>query len=113
MRAKLERIAAGKIEFDRPVVSLSDSVMTLSCRPGEKAEGSFTLTADRPIKGVAYASTSRMTLEHASFYSRAARIFCAFDARGFWGGEEIEGEFCVVTEAGEFHIPYTVRIEPH
>lgn len=113
MRAKLERIAAGKIEFDRPVVSLSDSVMTLSCRPGEKAEGSFTLTADRPIKGVAYASTSRMVLEHASFHSRAARIFCAFDARGFWGGEEIEGEFCVVTEAGEFHIPYTVRIEPH
>ena len=44
MRAKLERIAAGKIEFDRPVGSLSDSVMTLSCRPGEKAEGSFTLT---------------------------------------------------------------------
>ena len=39
MRAKLERIAAGKIEFDRPVVTLSDSVVTLSCRPGEKAEG--------------------------------------------------------------------------
>ena len=77
MRAKLERIAAGKIEFDRPVVTLSDSVVTLSCRPGEKAEGSFTLTADRPVKGMAYASTSRMTLEHPSFHSRTARIFCS------------------------------------
>ena len=113
MRAKLERIAAGKIEFDRPVVSLSDSVITLSCRPGEKAEGSFTLSADRPIKGMAYASTSRMTLEHPSFHSRAARIFFSFDARGFWGGEEIEGEFWLVTEAGEFKLPYTVRVEAH
>ena len=113
MRAKLERIAAGKIEFDRPVVTLSDSVVTLSCRPGEKAEGSFTLTADRPVKGMAYASTSRMTLEHPSFHSRTARIFCSYDARGLWGGEEIEGEFWLVTEAGEFHIPYTVRVEAH
>ena len=31
----------------------------------------------------------------------------------FWGGEEIEGEFCVVTEAGEFLVPYTVRVEAH
>lgn len=113
MRAKLERIAAGKIEFDRPAVSLSDSVIVLSCKPGEKAEGSFTLSADRPIKGVAYASTSRMALEHPSFHSRAARIFFSFDARGFWGGEEIEGEFCMVTEAGELKLPYTVRVEAH
>ena len=113
MRAKLEQIAAGKIEFDRPVVSLSDSVITLSCKPGEKAEGSFTLFADRPIKGMAYASTSRMTLDHPSFHSRAARLFFSFDARGFWGGEEIEGEFCIVTEAGEFKLPYTVRVEAH
>ena len=112
MRAKLERIAAGKIEFDKPVVTLSDSIITLGCAPGEKAEGSFTLTADRPVKGVVYASTSRMTLEHASFHGRTARVFCSFDARGFWGGEEIEGEFCIVTEAGEFHLPYTVRVEP-
>ena len=81
MRAKLEQIAAGKIEFDRPVVSLSDSVVTLSCKPGEKAEGSFTLSTDRPIKGMAYASTSRMTLDHPSFHSRAARLFFSFDAR--------------------------------
>ena len=111
MRAKLERIAAGKIEFDKPVVTLSDSIITLGCAPGEKAEGSFTLTADRPVKGVVYASTSRMTLEHASFHGRTARVFCSFDARGFWGGEEVEGEFCIVTEAGEFHLPYTVRVE--
>lgn len=113
MRAKLERIAAGNIEFDRPAVTLSDSVITLSLKPGEKAEGSFTLKADRPIKGVVYASTSRMSLEHPSFHSRAVRICYSFDARGLWGGEEIEGEFCAVTEAGEFLIPYSVRIEAH
>ena len=113
MRAKLERIAAGNIEFDKPVVTLSDSVITLSGRPGEKTEGSFTLTADRPVKGVVYASSSRMSLERTGFHSRAVRVGFSFDARGFWGGEEIEGEFCIVTEAGEFLLPYTVRVEAH
>ena len=111
MRAKLERIAAGKIEFDKPAVTLSDSIITVSCKSGEKVEGSFTLSADRPVKGIVYVSSSRMSVEHPSFHSRTARISYTFDARGFWGGEETEGEFCIVTEAGEFLIPYTVRVE--
>ena len=113
MRAKLERIAAGKIEYEKPVVSLSESIAAVSCKPGEKAEGSFTITADRQIKGVVYASSYRMKLEHPSFHSRTARISYAFDAGGLWGGEVFEGEFCIVTEAGEFLLPYTVRIAEH
>ena len=60
MRAKLERIAAGKIEYEKPKMSLSESLITLNCRPGEKAESSFTVTADRQIKGIVYASSWRM-----------------------------------------------------
>lgn len=57
MRAKLERIAAGKIEYKKPEMTLSESLITLNCKPGEKAEGSFTVTADRQIKGIVYASS--------------------------------------------------------
>ena len=113
MRAKLEQIAAGKIEYRRPSLSLSESLIVLNCRPGEKAEGSFTLSADETVKGVVYASSFRMKVEHPSFHSRSARISYVFDADGFWGGEEIEGEFCIVSEAGEYLLPYRVRIEEH
>ena len=74
MRAKLERIAAGKIEYEKPKMSLSESLITLNCRPGEKAESSFTVTADRQIKGIVYASSSRMQVEHPSFSDRTASI---------------------------------------
>ena len=47
MRAKLERIAAGQIEYERTSVTVSDSFLTLSCRPGEQADGSFTLSAQK------------------------------------------------------------------
>ena len=108
MRAKLERIAAGKIEYEKPKMSLSESLITLNCRPGEKAESSFTVTADRQIKGIVYASSWRMQVEHPSFSARTARIGYSFDGQGLWGGEEIEGEFCIVAEAGEYLLPYTV-----
>ena len=113
LRAKLERIAAGKIEYEKPKMSLSESLITLNCRPGEKAESSFTVTADRQIKGIVYASSWRMQVEHPSFSARTARIGYSFDGQGLWGGEEIEGEFCIVAEAGEYLLPYTVRVAPH
>lgn len=111
MRAKLERIAAGQIEYERTSVTVSDSFLTLSCRPGEQADGSFTLSAQKPVKGILYSSSSRMTAEHSSFRGRNVRIFYTFDASGLCGGEEIEGEFCIITEAGEFLVPYTVHVE--
>lgn len=113
MRAKLERIAAGKIEYEKPEMTLSESLITLNCMPGEMAEGCFTVTADRPIKGIVYASSWRMQVEHPSFSARTARIGYCFDGRGLWGGEEIEGEFCIVAEAGEYLLPYTVRVAAH
>lgn len=110
MRAKLERIAAGKIEYENPRMSLSESLITLNCKAGEKGKGSFLIQAKQPIKGIVYASTGRMQLEQASFSARSSRIRYCFDAEGLWGGEEITGEFCIVSEAGEQLLPYTVRV---
>ena len=36
-----------------------------------------------------------------------------FDSRGMWGGEEVEGEFCIVSEAGEYTLPYRIQVEEH
>ena len=91
-------------------MTVSDSFLTLSCRPGEQADGSFTLSAQKPVKGILYSSSSRMTAEHSSFRGRNVRIFYTFDASGLCGGEEIEGEFCIITEAGEFLVPYMVHV---
>ncbi|MEI3520834.1 MAG: DUF5717 family protein [Anaerosacchariphilus sp.] len=49
----------------------------------------------------------------SQFSARTARIGYSFDGQGLWGGEEIEGEFCIVAEAGEYLLPYTVRVAPH
>ncbi len=111
MRAKLERIAAGKIEYENPRMSLSESLVTLNCKPGEKGKGSFLIQAKQPIKGIVYASSRRMKLEQPSFSARSSRITYSFDAQGLWGGEEIIGEFCIVSEAGEYQLPFTVRVK--
>ncbi len=113
MRAKIERTAAGKFEYEKIPVTLSEPFIQFRCRPGSRQEGSFTLSCGRSIKGIVYASTSRMYLEHQSFHGRNARIAYVFDSRGMWGGEEVEGEFCIITEAGEYTLPYRIQVEEH
>jgi len=113
MRGKIERIAAGKFEYEKQPVTLSESYIQFSCEPGTRYEGSFTIACPRSVKGIVYASSYRMKLPHRSFHSRTARIPFVFDSRGMWGGEEVEGEFCIVTEEGEFTLPYQVRVEEH
>ena len=113
MRAKIERIAAGKFEYEKIPVSLSESYIQLRCAPGGRKEGNFTISCGRSVKGIVYTSSSRMGLENRSFHGRNARITYIFDSRGMWGGEEITGEFCIVTEAGEYSLPYRVLVEEH
>lgn len=113
MRAKIERIAAGKFEYEKCPVTLSEPYIQFRLSPGVRKEGSFTLSCRRSIKGIVYASSARMYLEHRSFHSRNVRITYVFDSRGMWGGEEVEGEFCIVTEAGEYTLPYRVTVEEH
>ena len=113
MRAKIERIAAGKFEYEKCPVTLSEPYIQFHCSPGTRKEGSFTLSCRRSVKGIVYASSGRMYLENRSFHSRNARITYVFDSRGMWGGEEVEGEFCIVTEAGEYTLPYRISVEEH
>ena len=113
MRATIERIAAGKFEYEKCPVILSEPYIQFRCNPGGRHEGSFTLSCRRSIKGTVYASSSRMYLEHPSFHSRNVRVVYVFDSRGMWGGEEVEGEFCIVTEAGEYTLPYRIQVEEH
>lgn len=113
MRAKIERIAAGKFEYEKVPVTLSESYIQLHCNTEGRREGSFIISCPRSIKGIVYSSVSRMRPEHPSFHGRNVRIAYVFDSRGMWGGEEITGEFCIVTEAGEFILPYQVLVEEH
>ncbi len=113
MRAKIERIASGKFEYSRHPIAISEPHIRISCAPGSRYEGSFTLSCADSVKGIVYPSSYRMSCPHPSFHSRNVRISYVFDTKGMWGGEEIEGEFCIVTEAGEYSLPYTVSVEDH
>lgn len=113
MRAKIERIAAGKFEYDKTSVALSEAYIQLHCSPGGRQEGSFTISCGRSVKGIVYSSSYRMRVENRSFHGRNARISYVFDSRGMWGGEEVEGEFCIVMEAGEFLLPYRIQVDEH
>ncbi len=111
MRSKIERIAAGKFEYEKHAVQLSQEYIQFACSPDSRYEGSFVVSCDKAIKGIVYASSYRMKVTNPSFKSRAARVQYTFDSHGMWGGEEVEGVFCIITEAGEFELPYRIQVE--
>ena len=113
MRSKLERIASGKIEYAKIPLKLSTVEISLTVGPGGRAGGSFSISSDRVIKGVIYSSSTRMCLENHGFQARITRVNYIFDAAGLWGGEEIEGSFCIICEAGERIVPFKVKVGEH
>lgn len=112
MREKIERFANGNFEYEKRTLTLSDSRITFTVPVDGVMEGEFQISGSgKHLKGIVYASSSRMKVENPSFYARNVRIRYTFDARGMYGSEEEEGFFTLVTDAGEYKLPYHVTAE--
>lgn len=108
MRDKIERIAKGKFDNGRQVLLLSESRIALLVPVDAKSEGEFVVSSGtgNSLKGIVYSSTGRMSVENPSFLAKAARIRYVYDSRGMYGSEVEEGFFTLVTDAGEYQLPY-------
>lgn len=110
MRDKIERIAKGKFDNGRQTLLLSESRIALSVPVDAQSEGEFVISSGtgKSLKGIVYSSTSRMSVENPSFLAKAARIRYVYDSRGMYGSEVEDGFFTLVTDAGEYQLPYRI-----
>lgn len=113
MREKIERFARGKFDYGRKTLLLSESRISFSVPVDGQCQGEFVISSGtgKNLKGIVYASSSRMTVENPSFLSRTVKIRYTFDSRGMYGSEVEEGVFILVTDAGEYQLPYRVTAQ--
>lgn len=113
MREKIERLAKGKFEYERQTLMLSETRIVLSIPADTRLQGEFVISSGngKQLKGIVYPSTARMEVENPSFLARNVRISYTFDSRGMYGSEVEEGFFCLVTEAGEYRLPYRITAQ--
>ncbi|MBQ6230743.1 MAG: hypothetical protein IJJ74_06455 [Eubacterium sp.] len=112
MKAIVEQYAKGEFRVDRPLVAISEECFKLNIEAGTTYEGSFSVESknDIPIKGMVYDSRYLLRFETHSFVSRRFDVRFSFNATCLEAGQTFRGHINVITDGGEFRIPYDISI---
>lgn len=112
MYGAVEKILAG--EFNKGIHSLdfSSPRIELSVGEGEQYEGSFLISGPegQPTEGRVSSSRLRMKCLVDSFSGAREEVPYRFDAEGMEEGECVKGEFCIISNQGEYTIPYEITV---
>lgn len=85
--------------------------IVLSVEPGELIEDSFTIhAADKYAEGKIYSSDTRMRTYETEFRGEETQIPYYFDGTTAEAGGSVRGEFVIISNRGEYTIPYKVSI---
>lgn len=112
MKAIVEQYAKGEFEIDRPSVEISEDFLKLNIETGTEYSGSFTVKSlnDTPIKAMVYDSRYFLRFETHSFVSKNIEVKYFLDATCLEEGQNYTGHINVITDGGEFRIPYDIDI---
>ena len=112
MKAIVEQYAKGKFKVDRPDVIISEKSFKISIEAGTVYEGSFIVESanEFPIKGMVYDSRYLLRFENHNFISRRHEVTYSFDATCLEAGQNYRGHINVITDGGEFRLPYDLSI---
>ena len=109
MKEKISRISRGLIDTEQPQVGITPSVIesVISCENIYKAELRVTGEDRYFLRGLIY--TVNLRVKPASPYFAGSDVYIAYsvDTSRLVPGDEIKGEFQLVTCAGEFTVPYS------
>ena len=111
-----DRMAGEEYHIIGGPLTFSVSRVELTLAPGETGEGSFTVygPAGYVSEGLVGTSTVRMHCITKEFAGSADEVAYRFDASGLSSGDTVEGYFRIVSNQGEYKLPFlvTVAVKP-
>lgn len=114
MRQVIEEIRNGNFNFDKGSLDFSCPRIELSLLADTVEEGSFSVYGPegQVTEGYVVSSDLRMECMTQGFSGSQDEILYRFDARGMEEGEEVKGAFHVISNQGEYYLPFSVVIVP-
>ena len=110
MKEKINRLARGIFENEIPELEYPERIDELLAKRGiSRGEFYVRCKGSEHIKGLCYSDNMRVVPEVKSYIGSTNRIFYTVDASFAPENSLIEGNFFLVTSAGEFTIPYSFR----
>lgn len=112
MQDAVEKILEGNFNKDMRSLDFSTPVIEIKLREGENYEGAFTIFGpeNEVTEGTVSSTRLRMKCLAGQFSGSREEIPYYFDASGMAQGDTLKGEFKVISNQGEYYIPYDVSI---
>lgn len=113
MQQCIDRLLEGKFEYEKGSLEFSSTKIELNLRCHEQGEGSFVITGAKKqfTEGMVYSSNPRMKCLNPNFIGNNEEIFFTFDSEGMREGDVVRGEFDIVSNQGEYYIPFVVSVQ--
>lgn len=112
MYSGIDKILAGEFNQNMHSLAFSTPKIELSLCPGERYEGKFEVSEPEHLmtEGIITSNRIRMKCLTEAFAGSEEQILYTFDASDMEAGECVKGEFYIITNRGEYVIPFEVSI---
>ncbi len=112
MKERINKLARGIVELDKPELRLSDESFKGTVNAGELSKFDLILYSENGIllKGLIYSDNPSVTVQKDAFGGIRSRIQCVVDTRMLKGGDRIDGQLYIVSNGGEVELPYSFDV---
>lgn len=112
MREIIDEILNGNYARETGSLDFSEASIELTALQGEFTQGSFWIRGDgaQVVKGAVISTDYRMECLTPEFLGEEAQIQFAFHGEGAQPGEAISGAFRVISNLGEYSLPFVVNL---
>ncbi|RDU22314.1 DUF5717 family protein [Anaerosacchariphilus polymeriproducens] len=113
MYRSIKELANGIFQYEKPRIKLSDNQIILNIPSGSVGKGKVQIqeAGGNKIKGIIYSSNPRMICLVTRFEGENVEIPYEYDTKGLVGGDVQKGKFYIVSNGGEYTIPYEIMVE--
>lgn len=113
MEKVINRLLEGEFEYENGTLDFSCAKLELTIKSGETREGSFRILAEpgRYTEGRISTTDGRMECLTTEFVGTEEEITFCFHGDNLVEGDVVKGEFCVVSNQGEYYLPFVVSVE--
>ena len=112
MKRKITQLAKGIIDAKVPEIQVLTEAVNATVVCGQQGKGELSLVSRNGVsfRGLIYADDDRIELPENSYAASSVQIPYVLHAEDLRENTELEGKFALVTNAGDFQIPYHFHI---
>ena len=114
MEEKKDRIIEKTEGKELPVLRISVTNIEITVEEGRVYHGSFLIESENniPVRGIVRSTNDKISLDKTEFEGTRIEIPYYFKGKLATAGNEFEGDFLLLTNGGEYNIPYRVVVTP-